>query len=71
MAPGGVLSPRLAAIVDALPLRPGSRVIEIGCGEVAARAVAERVGPTGHVLAVDKSAKAIEQLCAAATRCSR
>jgi ubiquinone/menaquinone biosynthesis C-methylase UbiE len=58
-----VLSPRLAAIVDALPLRPGLRVIEIGCGPgAAARAVAERVGPRGHVLAVDRSAKAIAQL---------
>ena len=57
------LSPRLAAIVDALPLRPGLRVIEIGCGPgAAARAVAERVGPAGHVLAVDRSARAIAQL---------
>ena len=39
------------------------RVIEIGCGPgVAARAVAERVGPGGHVLAIDRSAKAITQL---------
>lgn len=57
------LSSRLATIVDALPLRPGLRVIEIGCGPgVAARAVAERVGPHGHVLAIDRSAKAIAQL---------
>jgi ubiquinone/menaquinone biosynthesis C-methylase UbiE len=61
------LSPRLAAIVDALPLRPGLRVIEIGCGPgAAAREVAERVGPEGHVLAVDRSAKAIGALTASA-----
>ncbi len=59
------LSPRLRAIVDALPLRPGLRVIEIGCGTgAAAREVAQRVGPFGHVLAVDRSAKAIAQLTA-------
>ena len=56
------LSPRLRAVVDALPLREGMRVIEIGCGPgAAARVVAERVGPAGHVLAVDRSATAIEQ----------
>jgi SAM-dependent methyltransferase len=55
------LSPRLAAIVQALPLRPGLRVLEIGCGPgAAARAVAERVG-NGYVLGVDRSAKAIAQ----------
>ena len=57
------LSPRLKAIVDALPLQPGLRVIEIGCGTgAAAREVADRVGPHGHVLAVDRSAKAIALL---------
>jgi precorrin-6B methylase 2 len=62
------LSPRLAEIVDALPLRPGLRVIEIGCGPgAAAREVAERVGPRGHVLAVDRSAKAIAQLTQSAS----
>ncbi len=55
------LSPRLAAVVDALPLRPDSRVLEIGCGPgAAARAVADRL-TTGHILAVDRSAKAIAQ----------
>jgi SAM-dependent methyltransferase len=58
-----LVSPRLKAIVDALPLRPGLRVIEIGCGPgAAAREVAERVGASGHVLAIDRSAKAIALL---------
>jgi cyclopropane fatty-acyl-phospholipid synthase-like methyltransferase len=59
------LSPRLAAIVEALPLRPGLRVLEIGCGPgAAARAVAERLGK-GHVLGIDRSAKAIAHAIAA------
>lgn len=52
------LSPRLQKIVAALPLRPGMRVLEIGCGPGAARAVLHRLGD-GHVLAIDRSAKAI------------
>ncbi len=60
------LSPRLAAIVDALPLQPHCRVLEIGCGPgAAARAVADRL-TTGHVLAIDRSATAIAQATAAA-----
>jgi len=55
------LSPRLRAIVDALPLTPGMRVLEIGGGPgAAARAVAERIGE-GHILMIDRSAKAIAQ----------
>ena len=55
----GKISPRLAEIVEALPLHRGMRVLEIGCGPgAAARAVLERVG-NGHVLAIDRSAKAI------------
>ena len=55
----GKMSARLAEIIDALPLHPGMRVLEIGCGPgVAARAVLERIG-NGHVLAIDRSAKAI------------
>ncbi|HEX7887813.1 MAG TPA: methyltransferase domain-containing protein [Ramlibacter sp.] len=58
------LSPRLAAVVDALPLKTGMRVLEIGCGPgAAARAVAQRVGG-GHVLGIDRSEKAITQALA-------
>src|SRR5687768_13774473 len=58
--PDGI-SPRLSAIVDALPLTPASRVLEIGCGTgVAARAVARKLA-TGHILAIDRSAKAVAQ----------
>jgi cyclopropane fatty-acyl-phospholipid synthase-like methyltransferase len=59
------LSPRLSAIVRALPLRPGMRVLEIGCGPGAlAREIARRLG-NGHVLAIDRSARAITQARAA------
>jgi SAM-dependent methyltransferase len=55
----------LAAVVEALPLRPGMRVLEVGCGPgVVARAVLARVGAKGHVLAIDRSAKAIAQAVA-------
>lgn len=38
------------------------RVLEIGCGPGAAlREVARRVAPRGHVLGIDRSARAIEQ----------
>ncbi|WP_196260525.1 SAM-dependent methyltransferase [Pelagibacterium limicola] len=58
------LSPRLLAIVDALPLRDGMRVLEIGCGPGAmARAMSHRIG-SGHVLAIDRSAKAVGQAVA-------
>ena len=38
------------------------RVLEVGCGPgAAAREVARRLGSTGHVLAIDRSARAIQQ----------
>lgn len=50
------LSPRLTAVIDALPLRAGMRVLEIGGGAgAAAKAVAERIG-NGHILMIDRSA---------------
>lgn len=58
-----MLSPRLREIVDALPLRPGLRVIEVGCGPgAAALEVVRRVAPDGHVLAVDRSTTAVDQV---------
>jgi trans-aconitate methyltransferase len=66
LAPVPDISPRLLAIVDALPLRPDSRVLEIGCGPgAAARTVATRL-TTGHILAIDRSAAAIAQASAIA-----
>lgn len=55
------ISDRLRQAVEALPLAPGMRVLEIGCGPgVAARAVAARIGE-GKVIAIDRSATAIAQ----------
>lgn len=55
------ISDRLQRAVAALPLAPGLRVLEIGCGPgVAARAVAARIGD-GKVVAIDRSQTAIDQ----------
>jgi len=57
-------SSRLATLIDALPLKPGMRILEIGCGPgVAAREVCRRIGD-GYVLAIDRSAIAIRQAIA-------
>jgi hypothetical protein len=54
------LSPRLKEIVEALPLRPGIRVLEIGGAPgPAAKHVASRIGPSGHILVIDRSAKGV------------
>jgi ubiquinone/menaquinone biosynthesis C-methylase UbiE len=52
-----VLGPILQATLERAQVRQGERVVDIGCGTGAsAIALAERVGPSGHVLGVDVSA---------------
>lgn len=64
---GQDLSPRLQRIVEALPLKPGARVLEIGCGPGAmAREIARRIGD-GYVLAIDRSETAIRQAVTGST----
>ncbi len=63
-AAGSQLSQRLLKMVGALPLKDGMRVLEIGCGPGAmAREMSKRVD-NGYVLAIDRSAKAIQQAMA-------
>ncbi|MCW4355730.1 class I SAM-dependent methyltransferase [Hoyosella sp. YIM 151337] len=56
---GATLSPRLREIVDALPLSPGMRVLEIGCGTGAAAREIARRSEGVSVLAIDRSPRAI------------
>lgn len=55
------LSKRLADIVGDLPLQDGIRVLEIGCGSGAMAREISRLNAKAHILAIDRSAKAIEQ----------
>lgn len=58
---------RYSQVLEALQLRRGERVLEIGCGGgFLASEVAQCVGPTGDVRAIDISA---DQIAAAQSRC--
>ncbi len=58
------LSRRLSEITKALPLKPGLRVLEIGCGPGAAAREISKLLDNGYILAIDRSAKAIQQAVA-------
>lgn len=56
----GIVGRRL---VDLAAVEPGSRVLDLGCGRGAATLpAAERVGPTGHVLAMDLAEGMVSRL---------
>lgn len=58
-------SGRVAAIA-ALGLRPGDRVLDLGCGTgLNLRHLQRRIGPTGHIVAIDASSS---MLCQARRR---
>ena len=52
-----VLGPVADALIERASVKPGERIIDIGCGSGATTvSFAQRVGPTGHVLGIDISA---------------
>ena len=57
------LPERIAWAVELLDVRPDDQVLEFGCGSgVAAAAIADRLtGPLGRLVAIDRSATAIER----------
>ena len=59
---------RRSRVLEALQLRTGERVLDVGCGAGFYTAeVAQWVGPTGRVCAIDVSA---DQIAAAQSRCA-
>ncbi|WP_439656175.1 class I SAM-dependent methyltransferase [Lentzea sp. HUAS TT2] len=58
------MSERLRGVVDQLAVRPGDRVLEIGCGQGVAATMVCQLLTTGTLTAIDRSTKMIE----AATR---
>jgi SAM-dependent methyltransferase len=57
-----VLKPIADLVIDRAKLKPGERVIDVGCGSGAtAIAFAQEVAPSGHVLGVDISGPMLER----------
>jgi SAM-dependent methyltransferase len=58
-----VWGPVTERFLDRLGLRPGSRILDLGCGPgLVLESLARRAGPTGSVVALDESPKWIERL---------
>ncbi len=56
------LGPDSAAQFDAVGIKPGERVVDLGCGPGGVlQLLAERVGPAGSVLGIDRSPHFVEQ----------
>ena len=52
----GVFQPYRQAVVDALPLRPGQVVLDVGCGTgLCCGLLREKVGPRGGVVGIEES----------------
>ena len=50
----GVFQPYRRAVVDALPLRPGQVVLDVGCGTgLCCGLLREKVGPRGGVVGIE------------------
>ena len=57
-----LLKPVADLVIDRAKLKPGERVIDVGCGSGAtAIAFAREVAPSGHVLGVDISGPMLER----------
>lgn len=53
--------PAANALLDRLDIRPGSRVIDIGCGPIGILdLLSQRVGPTGSVIGLEREARFVE-----------
>ncbi|MEH2626697.1 ubiquinone/menaquinone biosynthesis C-methylase UbiE [Bradyrhizobium sp. AZCC 1719] len=64
-----LLKPVADLVVDRARLKPGDRVIDIGCGSGAtAIAFAQKVAPSGHVLGIDVSGPMLERARQAAPK---
>jgi SAM-dependent methyltransferase len=48
------------AQLDRIGIERGENVVDLGCGPGALHLLAERVGPTGHVLGIDRSDRFVE-----------